>query len=341
MQALLATFRELATDAGRPRVPHHGRAVRGRHPGADDPQHPDRLVQRLSRVRHGRRRDITAGPWCGRRSPPSRPACRAASTGTGPTHRHSRSGRNPGADRVYDAVVAGAGVAGALIAAELTRAGLRIALVDAGDTTYFDPRSGRDQRDSLVATFFRAPVKTTNSAYPSMEWAPSPDEGALNAYLRPRGPGPIPEHLPEHRRRTTYHWLRTACGTHRRPSPNGPCSVEGPTRPLSYADLESWYRRAEPNWVSPATTTRTWAARAERDHPYPMPPIVATYNDRVVMERDSGLTFEGLPVEFATTPQARNSTLYQGARPAPGRPTASPSARSRPSTTRPCTSSAR
>jgi choline dehydrogenase-like flavoprotein len=213
---------------------------------------------------------------------------------------------------VYDAVVAGAGVAGALIAAELTRAGLRIALVDAGDTTYFDPQSGRDRRDSLVATFFRAPVKTTNSAYPSAEWAPSPDEGALNAYYVQRGPAPFQSTYQRIVGGTTYHWLGTALRYTPETFAERTLFGRGADWPLSYADLEPWYARAETDLGVAGDDDQDLGCPRSPDHRYPMPPIIATYNDRVVMERTAGLTFEGLPVEFRTTPQARNSTLYQG-----------------------------
>ena len=189
---------------------------------------------------------------------------------------------------MYDAVVAGAGVAGALIAAELTRAGLRIALVDAGDTTYFDPRSGRDRRDSLVATFFRAPVKTTNSAYPSVEWAPSPDEGALNAYYVQRGPAPFESTYQRIVGGTTYHWLGTALRYTPETFAERTLFGRGADWPLSYADLESWYARAETELGVAGDDDQDLGCPRSADHRYPMPPIVATYNDRVVMSAPPG-----------------------------------------------------
>jgi choline dehydrogenase-like flavoprotein len=216
------------------------------------------------------------------------------------------------ADEPYDVVVAGAGVAGALIAYELSRAGVRVALVDAGDRAHFDPRTGRDERLRFVDTFFLAPVKTTNAGYPSSPAAPSPDEGALNAYFVQRGPDPFQSTYQRIVGGTTYHWLGTALRYTPDTFAEHTRFGRGADWPLTYDDLEPWYGRAETELGVSGDDGQDLGSPRSPDRPYPMPPIVATHNDRVVIAGTAGLTFDGLPLRFVTTPQARNSVLYQG-----------------------------
>lgn len=214
-------------------------------------------------------------------------------------------------DRPFDVVVAGAGVAGALIAYTLSRAGVRVALVDAGDRAHFDPATGRDHRGAFLHDFFTAPVKTTNSAYPSLPWAPSPDEGMLNAYYVQRGPAAFQSTYQRIVGGTTYHWLGTALRYTPDTFAERTLFGRGVDWPMSYDDLEAWYGRAETELGVAGDDADDLGAPRSPDRPYPMPPIVPTYNDRQVMTRTTGLRFDGLPVRFVTTPQARNSVLYQ------------------------------
>ena len=213
---------------------------------------------------------------------------------------------------VYDVVVAGAGIAGALIAYELGRAGLRVAIVDAGDRAHFDTRTGRDHREQFLRTFFTAAVKTTNSPYPNLTSAPSPDEGTLNAYYVQKGPTPFQSTYQRIVGGTTYHWLGTALRYTPDTFKERTLFGRGADWPLSYTDLEYWYWRAERELGVAGDDAQDRGCPRDPGHRYPMPPIVPTYNDRQVMDATHGLTFDGLPVEFVTTPQARNSTLYQG-----------------------------
>ncbi len=212
----------------------------------------------------------------------------------------------------FDVVVAGAGIAGALIAYELSRAGLHVAIVDAGDRAHFDTWTGRDHREEFMATFFNASTKTTNSAYPSLPWAPSPDEGALNAYFVQKGPAAFQSTYQRIVGGTTYHWLGTALRYTPDTFQERTLFGRGADWPLTYADLERWYWRAECELGVAGDDAQDNGCPREQGHTYPMPPIAATYNDRQVMAATRGLTFDGLPVDFVTTPQARNSTLYQG-----------------------------
>lgn len=218
---------------------------------------------------------------------------------------------NPAED-VYDVVIAGAGVAGALIAYECSRAGLRVAIVDVGAELFFDPATGHDGRGPLVRQFLAAPVKTTNSAVPSVPWAPSPDESALNAYFVQRGTAAFQSTYARMVGGTTQHWLGTAL----RYTPDTFAEYSryqrGVDWPCDYSDLEYWYWRAEHELGVAGDDREDCGAPRRPDHRYPMPAVPATYNDRQVMAATVGLDFEGLPLRVVTTPQARNSVLYQG-----------------------------
>ncbi|HTZ45871.1 MAG TPA: GMC family oxidoreductase [Jatrophihabitans sp.] len=211
-----------------------------------------------------------------------------------------------------EVLVAGAGIAGALIAHQLSRAGVPVTIVDAGDRAYFDPATGADQRAELVRRFFTAPVKTTNSAFPNLAAAPSPDEGALNAYFVERGPAPFQSTYLRMVGGTTYHWLGTAL----RYTPNTFAERtrfgRGADWPFGYDELEPWYWRAEQELGVAGDGAADLGSPRAPGQGYPMPPVPASYNDQLVMAATEGLCVDGLPVEFRSTPQARNTTFYQG-----------------------------
>jgi choline dehydrogenase-like flavoprotein len=211
----------------------------------------------------------------------------------------------------FDVAVAGAGIAGALLASQLSRAGVRVALIDVGDRMYFDPVSGADQRDELVVRFMNAPVKTTNSAFPNPPTAPSPDEGSLNAYYVQRGPAPFQSTYLRMVGGTSYHWLGTALRYTPATFAERTRYGRGVDWPFGYEDLEAWYWRAE-HELGVAGDDSDDLGAPRHDRPYPMPPFPATYNDQLIARNTAGLDFEGLPVRFAITPQARNTILYQG-----------------------------
>ncbi len=212
----------------------------------------------------------------------------------------------------YDVLVAGSGVAGALIAYQLSRAGLRVGIVEAGDRLYFDRDTGADHRDELVRRFFAAPMKTTNSAYPSLAAAPSPDEGSLNSYFVERGPQPFQSTYLRMAGGTTYHWLGTALRYTPSTFAERTLFGRGADWPFSYAELEPWYWRAEQQLGVAGDDRDDLGSPRPADHRYPMPPVPVSYNDQQVIRATEGLDFEGLPVRFRATPQARNTMLYQG-----------------------------
>lgn len=230
----------------------------------------------------------------------------------------------------HDVIVVGAGLTGSLIANKLGQAGVRVLLIDAGDTLYFDRETGADQRQPLLDTFYAATARVPNSAYPDLPWAQMEYEQNLGTYYygsayadnNKDAPAPLPavpaqggtygQFRSTYARivgGTTYHWL----GTMLRylPSSFQEKTLFGHAAdwPFDYATLEPWYGHAEREIGVSGDKNHTFGCW--RSSPYPMPPIVQSYTDRVMAERLEGLHFEGMPVLVEPTPQGRNSRPYQ------------------------------
>jgi choline dehydrogenase-like flavoprotein len=190
-----------------------------------------------------------------------------------------------------DVVIVGAGVAGALAAAELARAGVKVTVVEAGP---------RVDRAAAVQLFKQSAAKVPESPYPSTAYAPRPTVIDPGGYYVQRGPESFGSTYERRVGGTTWHWLGTALRLL-------PADFELRTRygvgadwPISYDDLEPWYGRAEDELgVSGRADPELGAPRST---PYPMPPIPPSVVDKTFAQ---GIGSLGLRV--TPTPQARNS----------------------------------
>ncbi|NEO77616.1 GMC family oxidoreductase [Moorena sp. SIO4G3] len=221
-------------------------------------------------------------------------------------------------NKIFDVVIAGAGVAGALIAHKLSQAGLNVLILDAGDQTFFDQETGSDLRQPLLERFFTNPVKMPNAAFPDLDYAPSPTQTTLNKYFVQKGPLPFQSSYTRMVGGTTYHWLGTALRYVPNTFQTKTVYGIGADWPIRYEDLQDWYWHAEKAIGVSGNSNVDLGAPRKPDHHYPMPEILPTYNDRKVREGTRNLEFEGMPVDFESTPQARNSILYQGRPPCAG-----------------------
>jgi choline dehydrogenase-like flavoprotein len=193
-----------------------------------------------------------------------------------------------------DVVVVGSGVAGALMAARLSAAGIRVLVLEAG------PRIDRSEG---LERFQKSKLKTPLSPYPIVAHAPSPDTDRLGDYYVQSG-GTVFEGL--YLRAvggSTWHWGGNASRLH--PNDLRMRSQYGVALdwPIDYATLLPHYEAAERE-LGVAGDPDTCLVPAPRGK-FPMGPIPQTYNDRVVAKAALPL---GLTLK--PTPQARNSDSY-------------------------------
>lgn len=221
-------------------------------------------------------------------------------------------------DVVYDAVVVGSGVSGAIVAQRLGRSGFRVLVLEAGD--------GGDmslhEYDELLATFYAAPVKDNNSPYALNPNAPMPRSTDLRkltpgtsdstGYLVQNGPFAVDSTYTRVVGGTTMHWegkalrmlpedfeIRTRFGV-------------GADWPLGYRDLEPWYREAERELgVSADVEDQAYLGLEFADgYVYPMRRMPPSYLDQLIARDLDGMTvsLQGEPctLQVRSTPQARN-----------------------------------
>lgn len=223
-------------------------------------------------------------------------------------------------ERVYDAVIIGGGPIGAVIAKELTDAGKDVLILEAGRASGLTYEGYR----SYVENYYTAVVKEPNAPYPQNPNAQFPLSVKDVANLTPGTPdiagytvemGPLTFGSTYLRSLggTSLHWL----GTCPRMVPNDfrlqSTYGVGVDWPLTYDELEPYYRRAE--WALGVSANKQdqeyFGVHFPPDYDYPMVRIPQSYSDQVISQAVHGLTvpFDGrdYPVWVASLPQARNS----------------------------------
>ena len=217
-------------------------------------------------------------------------------------------------------VIVGAGVAGAMVAYRLAKAGARVVMLEAGVRN--------PPRTQMVGAYAVAPIKSPHSAYVQIEAdakAPSPDSAADYEQGFPEAHR---QYKSGYERRTggsTWHWLghtpRLLRSDFEMKSRYGggkdfpPAMVDWP---ITYDDLEPWYCEAERE-MGVAGADAEWDDRSGRgSRPFPMSMIWPSYSDLWIAERINGQAFEGPEYRVRSTPSARNSQLYDGRPPCAG-----------------------
>jgi len=206
----------------------------------------------------------------------------------------------------YDVVIVGAGIAGAIVAKELSQQGKTVLILEAGKSKDFTLEGFQ----SYVDTFYQAVEKNPNSPYPKNPNAPSPTD--INDYFIERGPMKLGGSYTRVPGGTTMHWeaktprmlpddfkLRTLYG-------------QGLDWPITYEDLMPYYRKAEYEIgvCGDVEEQKKLGLKFEEGYVFPMEKLPPSYLDQKVIEKVKGtkveLYGENLELSFATFPQGRN-----------------------------------
>ncbi len=195
-----------------------------------------------------------------------------------------------------DVIIVGSGVAGALVAERLARAGIGVAVLEAGS---------RVDRAQALGRYFNAPIKTPESPYRATPEADFPLSADRRHWYRQSGPDTFKSTYLKAVGGTTWHWL----GTCLRFLPNDfrlkSLYGQGVDWPIGYGDLEPFYLEAERELgVAGDSNEDLGSPRSGR---FPLPAIAPSYLDQV-FER----ALDGTGFAVRTTPQARNSVVHDG-----------------------------
>ena len=205
-------------------------------------------------------------------------------------------------DLEADVVIVGAGVAGALLAARLAEANVRVALLDAG------PRIDRAQ---ALRKFATAPIRTPDSPYPRTPQADYPVSWQPDHWYRQSGPERFKSYYLKAVGGTTWHWLGTSLrflpSDFRLRSQYG----QGVDWPIAYEDIEPFYLQAERELGVAGNATDDLGSPRSGD--YPMPAVPTSYLDGVFQRR-----LAASPYVVSPTPQARNVVAFDSRPPCCG-----------------------
>jgi len=195
-----------------------------------------------------------------------------------------------------DVVIVGAGIAGTLIGYRLAKAGASVLILEAGP---------RVDRAAALRAYREDPAKTPESPYPPQAYAPRPTVLDLRTgYYVQDGPATFGSTYERQVGGTTWHWEGTAI----RFVPNDfrlrSLYGVGVDWPLTYDELEPWYVEAEREIGVAGDPDDDGGS--PRSAPFPLPPIPPSFLDRQI---DAVLRERGLRTR--STPQARNSILFQ------------------------------
>ncbi len=239
----------------------------------------------------------------------------------------------------FDIVIVGAGISGAIMAQQLGAKGKKVLILEAGTGTGDRFWNGEREHDgkiekrqgyqSYMDTFFTALAKIPNAPYPDNPNAPqplvtdlspiAPNQLLTNGYFVQKGPLPFSSTYTRAEGGTTLHWLGTCLRMLPEDFKIKSEFGHGLDWPISYDELEKWYRVAEKNIGVSANADEQNYHQIDnpsvqipyRDgYDYPMAKIPQSYLDNHMAAGLKGMTvkFDGkrYPVDVVSTPQGRN-----------------------------------
>jgi choline dehydrogenase-like flavoprotein len=212
---------------------------------------------------------------------------------------------NADGDATADVIVVGSGVAGALIANQLVSEGYSVLILEAGL---------RIQRAQAVENWRNMPFDNRigsdyQGLYPQAEHAPAPLYFPKNNYVGLSGPSgsSFQQGYLRTLGGTTWHWA-ASCWRHlpvdfRMKSEYG----VGRDWPISYADLEPYYCRAEEAMGVAGPNDPELQSPTERSKPYPMDMVPWAYGDKRFAEVVNAHGYKHIPI-----PQGRSTRPWNG-----------------------------
>ncbi len=201
------------------------------------------------------------------------------------------------ADLEADIVIVGSGMGGAHLSRSLAEAGRDVLVLEAG---------GHKTRGEYLADFYANPVKGPQAPYPSQEFAPHPTDTDYDAFYDQAGPEKFVGAYLRIYGGTTWHWTGFADRLRPEDFRSQTLYGRGSDWPISYEDLEPYYRQAEQRWGVAGDSAHTWGAPRAADDPYPMPPIPASWMD----QRIQSAALDDMGLKSAIFSHARNSVVF-------------------------------
>jgi choline dehydrogenase-like flavoprotein len=230
----------------------------------------------------------------------------------------ARTSADAVSDTLYDAVIVGGGIAGAIIANQLSRAGQRVLILEAGRTEDITVAF----YENYLTNFYAAVSKDNQSPYPVNPNVPmprstdvrqiTPGQPDASAYLVQNGPYATDLTYTRTLGGTTMHWeaktLRMLPEDFQMASRHG----QGLDWPLGYDDLEPFYREAEREiGVSADVEDQAYLGISyPPGYVFPMRGLPLSYLDQMVARRVDGtevdLDGERFTLKVRPFPQGRN-----------------------------------
>jgi choline dehydrogenase-like flavoprotein len=212
----------------------------------------------------------------------------------------------------YDVVIVGAGVNGALVAKHLTKARLRVLLLEAGPAS---PESW-DGYVGHLRHFYGVSAKGPEAPWPAAVGAPQPDTHDVKAgegYFVQTGPQKYASSYTRYYGGATLHWLGVALRMLPEDFQLRSRYGVGQDWPLGYAELEPYYRKAEFELGVAADVADQSHLGVEfaDGYDYPMRRIPPSYSDQFLAGAVDGMTVQlgdqDFSLKIRNYPAARNS----------------------------------